>query len=406
MATPEQQLLSSMNPQMARLLDEQMAGQQAAQGVDRGYAGLVSSAVQGATMLGNRGREMLGLTPQRGANEQAAMRQQQQMAQAQQKQQVLGQAMAGAQGKDRVAKLRDAAQRLRATGTFEAIMKAEELDAQADELGLKLGKLDVERAKVIASRGASGNNVTSTEGEHFKDAAGNIYATVLTTNKATGAVDAKYVNLTGGPEYDGTSKLTPVIKSGAYSGMTPMEASDLEAAKQGKIQTSKDFSAMKTEAVEGLRSAKSTHSTLSKALELTIEAAENGQLEGGIGAALQNAYYDAFGKRPQNLAELNLLFGETTFERLKPLFGGQISDGERESVQDLYASVRKSGATNIGVLKQLLGKANRAMFNLNVLLTSDSMEDYTQKLIANEDVPDSQTKIMVYDPVTKTYKAG
>ena len=79
MATPEQQLLSSMNPQMARLLDEQMAGQRAAQGVDPGYGGIVSSAVQGATMLGNLGRDALGLQRQKGANEQTAIQQRAQL---------------------------------------------------------------------------------------------------------------------------------------------------------------------------------------------------------------------------------------------------------------------------------------------------------------------------------------
>jgi hypothetical protein len=398
MATAKEQLLSMMDPQQARLMDQQLQTQQ---NIQRSQgAGMLSGLVQG-TLGGMQSVQGALGKPQVGPNELMA----QQAQQAQQKQKTISDAMSGPREGNRVQQLRQIAQRLRSTGTFEAIMKAEQIDAQADELEYKIGDLNLQKAKIQATRGKNSNSVTSTEGEHFRDANGNIYGTVLTTDKSTGSVDVKYVNLTGGPEYDGTSKLVPVIKSGSYSGMTPMEASDLESAKQGKIQTSKDFATMKTDAVEGLRSAKSTYNSLTRALELTIDAMEKGQLEGGIGAAVQNAYYDLFGKRPQNLAELNLLFGETTFERLKPLFGSQISDGERESVQDLYASVRKSGATNVGVLKQLLGNANRAMFNLNVLLSSDTMEDYASKLIANEDVPDSQTKVMVYDPITKTYKA-
>jgi hypothetical protein len=85
MATPEQQLLSSLNPQMARLLDEQLAGQQAAQGVDRGYQGIVSSAVQGATMLGNIGSDAFGFQRQMGPNEMQMVQQQNLMAQEKQK---------------------------------------------------------------------------------------------------------------------------------------------------------------------------------------------------------------------------------------------------------------------------------------------------------------------------------
>jgi len=87
MATAKEQLLSSMSPQMARLLDEQLAGQQAAQNAPRGYAGLVGEAARGTAMLGNIGRDMFGLRPQPGMNEQQVMREQQALAAQQQAQQ-------------------------------------------------------------------------------------------------------------------------------------------------------------------------------------------------------------------------------------------------------------------------------------------------------------------------------
>ena len=77
MATAEQQLLSSMSPQMARLLDEQMAGQQAAQQAPEGYGGMAAAASQGSAQLGNNLRSMFGLNAQPGVNEQQAMRAQQ-----------------------------------------------------------------------------------------------------------------------------------------------------------------------------------------------------------------------------------------------------------------------------------------------------------------------------------------
>ena len=117
-----------------------------------------------------------------------------------------------------------------------------------------------------------------------------------------------------------------------------------------------------------------------QALQMTKDAYEAGQLEGGIQANLQNVYYNLFGKRPKNLGELNMIFNESTFARLKPLFGGNISNGEREAVQGTYMDVLKGGEVNIGVIEQLIGKANGAMTNYNVLMTADSYDDWIGKL--------------------------
>ena len=87
MATAEQQLLSSMSPQMARLLDEQMAGRQAAQEAPQGYGGIAGAAARGSAQLGNNLRSMFGLRGQPGMNEQQAMQQQQAQQQAQAQQQ-------------------------------------------------------------------------------------------------------------------------------------------------------------------------------------------------------------------------------------------------------------------------------------------------------------------------------
>lgn len=379
MATAEQQLLSSMNPQVARLLDEQMAGNKlAANAPSQGYAGLMQAAGQSAAMAGNVGRQALGLQAQPGMNEQAAIQQQQ-------TQKATMDAMNVAQGKNRVETLRKQAEALRATGNYNAFMKAEQLELQADDLSLKLDQANVERVKALTTANRSTSaGFSSTEGEHFADEAGNMYATVLTTNKDNATSEVNYIPLGNAPEYDGKTKLKAVIKSGSYVGMDPFEASKLEARKEGDVVLAKDFNKLKVESAQNYDTAKSTHSSLIKALQLTKEASEAGQLEGGIQANLQNAYYNLFGKRPKNLGELNMIFNESTFERLKPLFGGNISNGEREAVQGTYTDVLKNGQVNIGVLEQLIGKANGAMTNYNVLMTSDSYDDWINKLTADK----------------------
>ena len=399
MATAKEQLLSMMNPQQARLLDQQMRGQQVAQRSQG--AGMLSGLVQAYTGMGDVAQRATGITPM-GRNEQMAMQQQQ-------SQKKMMDAMSVAQGKSRVEELRAQAKALRETGDYNAFMRAEQLDLRADEMSMKLDELNIRRTKLMmdANTPSSSKGMSSTEGEHFADTAGNQYATVLVTNKDTGTSQVNYIPLGNAPEYDGTTPLKAVIKSGSYVGMDPLEAADLEAAKAGDVALAKDFNNIKVEAAQNFSTAKSTHSSLVKALEMTKQAAEMGQLEGGIQANLQNVYYNLFGKRPKNLGELNMIFNESTFARLKPLFGGNISNGEREAVQGTYMDVLKGGEVNIGVIEQLIAKANGAMFNYNVLMTSDSYEDWINKLA--QDKPESTkdknvVKRRKYNPETGEFE--
>ena len=88
MATAEQQLLSSMNPQMARLLDNQMRDQQVAQRSQG--AGMLAGLTQAYTGMGDLASRALGAAPM-GANEmQAVQAQQGQNAKAVQLQQLQG----------------------------------------------------------------------------------------------------------------------------------------------------------------------------------------------------------------------------------------------------------------------------------------------------------------------------
>ena len=381
-------LLAQANPQLGRILDQQ-AQQQAQQQrmAPTNYGGspmgmfltAASGAARTATEAGQSvADDLTGRQAPMGPMETQALQQQQ-------TQKATMDAMKVSKGKNRVETMRKQAQALRDTGDYNAFMKAEQLELQADQLTLKLDELNVNRIKALTTANKStASGFSSTEGEHFADESGNQYATVLTTNKDTGVSEVNYIPLGNAPEYDGTTKLKAIIKSGSYVGLDPVEASKLETAKEGDVVLAKDFNKLKVEAAQNYDTARSTHSSLIKALEMTKQAYEAGQLEGGIQANLQNVYYNLFGKRPKNLGELNMIFNESTFARLKPLFGGNISNGEREAVQGTYTDVLKNGQVNIGVLEQLIGKANGAMTNYNVLMTSDSYDDWIGKLTADK----------------------
>jgi len=375
MATAKEQLLSSMSPQMARLLDEQIAGQQAAQMVPDRYKGLVSGATQAAQMAGNIGRDLTGLRAQPGMNEQQVMRQQQAQQQSAQKQQQLAGIMQGAQGNTRVEKLRNTAERLRATGTYENLMLAEQFDDKADTMQLEEDKLNVQRGKIAATAAGGGS---ATDGHLMKDEDGNFYQTFNYKNKL-GQPSVKYVPLGGSPEYNEETSLVPVSKSGETVGMTAEEIVAAEVRSKGEIKNKEEFFKWKQGVFEDHSTAVNQKSTLGRMIELTEQLAASGDLQGGIPARAQELIYAVTGSRPKNLGELQMLFSMDTLGRLKPLFGSNISDSERQSLEATFPSIMASGKVNLeklSVLKRLTDKA----YASSTKKLEMTFEEYTETL--------------------------
>lgn len=139
MATAKEQLLSMMNPQQARLLDQQMRGQQVAQRSQG--AGMLSGLVQAYTGMGDVAQRAAGITPM-GRNEQMA-REQRGLLESQAKtEQAISQATSASVGEtdiDKLGKLRDsllAMNKQAATKQAQAIQKRiETLEKQNEEAG-------------------------------------------------------------------------------------------------------------------------------------------------------------------------------------------------------------------------------------------------------------------------------
>lgn len=139
MATAKEQLLSMMNPQQARLLDQQMRGQQVAQRSQG--AGMLSGLVQAYTGMGDTLQRAAGITPM-GRNEQMA-REQKGLLESQAKtEQAISQATSASVGEtdiDKLGKLRDsllAMNKQAATKQAQVIQKRiETLEKQNEEAG-------------------------------------------------------------------------------------------------------------------------------------------------------------------------------------------------------------------------------------------------------------------------------
>ena len=144
MATAQEQLMGMLNPQTARLLDNQMRQQQVAQRSQG--AGMLSGLTQAYTGMADAVTGAAGLTPM-GANEQQAIQANEKAMKAKQSQEIMLNAQKNIKGEVLSERLLQAARNLEATGIPEALQKATELRTQSYEIKLKEQRLKLEKDK-------------------------------------------------------------------------------------------------------------------------------------------------------------------------------------------------------------------------------------------------------------------
>lgn len=144
MATAQEQLMGMLNPQTARLLDNQMRQKQVAQRSQG--AGMLSGLTQAYTGMADALTGAAGLSPT-GVNEQQAIQNEQKAMKAKQSQEIMLNAQKNIEGEVLSKRLLQTARNLEATGIPEALQKAAELRNQAYEIKLKEQKLKLEQDK-------------------------------------------------------------------------------------------------------------------------------------------------------------------------------------------------------------------------------------------------------------------
>ena len=78
------------------------------------------------------------------------------------------------------------------------------------------------------------------------------------------------------------------------------------------------------------------------------------------------------------------------FARLKPLFGGIISDSERLAIIEIHAGLKKGNAANISILKRLKEETDKAYRKARLALTADTYEEYISQ--AKQFYPEDPTE--------------
>ena len=229
----------------------------------------------------------------------------------------------------------------------------------------------------IISESASGSSSASgVKAGTWKDNKGNFYIATRVLDKSTGQTTLEYNPVGNAPAYN-NQNLTLVNAEG----LTASE--DVALSVSG--EANKEFSELRLNAVDNIGDLKNERETLNTALSL----AETVQTGGPINVA-GTAIEKFLGEVPADKAEFELLLGNTMFARLKPLFGGIISDSERLAIIEIHAGLKKGNAANISILKRLKEETDKAYRKARLALTADTYEEYISQ--AKQFYPEDPTE--------------
>lgn len=166
----------------------------------------------------------------------------------------------------------------------------------------------------------------------------------------------------------------PVGKTQIISSTTGASAFDKPEI-QGDVTTAQEFSKVRVQAAEEIPTLVSQRNDI----ELAIESLDQISTA-GIPAQVENYLRSATGGQDPNVANYELLVGEAMFARLKPLFGGVISEGERQAIEALYSNLKRGNPANRSILQQMKRKLDETIEKGNLIRSSENFDEYNLKL--------------------------
>ena len=418
MATAKQQLLANMNPQMARLLDNQMRDQQVAQRSQG--AGMLAGLTQAYTGMGDLASRALGAAPM-GANEMQAV-------QAQQQQQVMVDAINGAEGATQSARLLNAAERLEKSGNPQAILKAMQLREQASALSLQEQQLDLQQQRITeAGQQTKITNELAKQRIEVQQTANELAKAPKVAS--TGNIYDSEGNLFKEIVYkDGTREVMPVGNSpeepiGAVS--TSQEvSSDNILNRQINVANHKQWQKDRNNAATEYQEASKGFMSSNRVLQLVEKAKDDTGGYVNVKIAEVKKLLGFNSEDAISIQELDKALKADMLANLKATFGGsQITDSERNflertmpSLLDSPEVIRRKAEANRAMQKRImdrtlaLSKTKNYTQYINIEtehFQSDydkMMEEYSEFTGTGETVGDgelTQDQILVRDVINK-----
>jgi hypothetical protein len=389
MATAKQQLLANMNPQMARLLDNQMRDQQVAQRSQG--AGMLAGLTQAYTGMGDLASRALGAAPM-GANEMQAV-------QAQNQQQVMANALKDAKGATQSERLLNAAEQLEKSGNPQAVLKAMQLREQATALGVQEEKLELQREqtelqgeRVSIAQTEAENRKIQLEQEKAQQTAANDLAqqrvdASTTTQQIVIDSEGNRFNMitkeSGGVTYAPLGEVkAPVGDAKTVNELTV----DRQIKARNDLQFNKEFLTSRKEAVTAFTDTKKVFTSADTAYKLLEELQKAGGTTGGIVAETERKIKRYLGIADETSVPAELLkkeLGMAIAANLKATFGGsQITDSERKFLEANMISIEDTMPVILRKLEASMEVAKGGMEKLSRLTSAKGYTDFVD--IQNE----------------------
>lgn len=342
--TPNEQLLSMLDPQQARLLDQQMRNQQIQQ--QSQGAGMLSGLVQAGLMGANTIQGAFGKTPV-GANEAISN-------QIRQGRDVVSEAVTSAEGATSAERLKNIIARLKQSNNPLAIQKATELSLQLpamEQTDRELSIREDKERRLLAKEQAVKEPSVKSDSTLF-DEEGNIYQRLTMSN---GDIEVKPIS-EGAPD-EPRGKL-----------LTPSQVSNSQIAdRQINLNNSKQHLELQQEARQTYQAAKSSFSSASKVFDLISKAKDETGGLGDVGRTTLKKYLGIADDKQVTVQELDKALKQDVLQNLKATFGGsQITDAERAylertlpSIMDSPELIKRKAEANMSLQQKIMDRSLR-----------------------------------------------
>ena len=225
---------------------------------------------------------------------------------------------------------------------------------------------------------------TSRDAGTVKDEDGNLFEAqlVVVKNPVPGQKSTQIIYAPFDPSADAPQKPKGKINIVKTADRTAGEAiqddlkrrqgvADIEVEVAEDKETAKIFGERKGNAPENFTEASESVRRLTDLKELA-EQIETGGFTNEINAGL-NKFFNTV---PVDFGEFQVLAGQEMIRQLKPIFGGNVSNSEREALADLNASVDKSSEINVVVINRALKEAQKRQNIARYLMNDPSADEF------------------------------
>lgn len=201
-----------------------------------------------------------------------------------------------------------------------------------------------------------------------QDTNGDNFTATSVFNPNTGKTDVSYspIGATKSQQPEGKVQIT-----GGEFGLTSQQDLERDVEQKGLSTKESEYQTLRTKTIDMLPTLNASRTNLERATKL-LETVQTG---GPINVAA-TGLEKFFGVKSADKAELEIILGQEMYKSLKPLFGGVISEGERQAVENIYAGLKKGNIANAGILRKLKQELDDAMIKSALYLNSETSEEF------------------------------